>query len=71
MALEGGRRMSVELNVEILRETDKAFLIVVDAGKEYWIPKSQIDSDESNVDSEGDKGILVVTDWIAEEKGLV
>lgn len=62
--------MPVDLEVEILKETDKAFLIATD-GKEYWIPKSQTLPDESTVDSEGDKGTLSITDWIAEEKGLV
>lgn len=55
--------------VEAKRETDKALLCVFEGGREEWIPKSQID-DESKVRAEGDLGTLVVTKWIAEQKGL-
>lgn len=53
--------------------TDDA-LLLVDAGEdEYWIPKSQI-ALESGIqkDSEpGDKGELILPEWLAVEKGLV
>jgi len=39
-------------------------------GKEVWIPVSQID-DDSEVFEEGHEGKLVVSQWIAEQKGLV
>lgn len=53
---------------EIKRETNKAFLLVID-GEEHWIPKSQIaDPDEYEV---GDKNLTVsVSEWIAEQKEL-
>lgn len=54
--------------VNILRETDKAFLIELD-GEEYWIPMSQVadpeDYQEGDVDVE-----LSITEWIAGEKGI-
>jgi hypothetical protein len=50
------------------KETDKALLVEID-GDEHWIPKSQID-DDSEVYQEGDEGELVVSLWIAEQKGL-
>lgn len=54
---------------EVLRETEAALLIRID-GAEHWIPKSQI-SDDSEIWKQGDKGMLVVTEWIATQKGLV
>jgi hypothetical protein len=49
-------------------ETDAALLVDVD-GEETWFPKSHI-SEESEVQHEGDAGTLIVTRWIAEQKGL-
>ena len=53
------------------KETDKALLCVID-GEEHWIPKSQVD-DDSEVFNDGDNstGKLVVSEWIATQKGLV
>lgn len=51
------------------RETDKALLCIID-DEEHWIPKSQVD-DDSEVYAEGDEGKLVITEWIAEQKGLL
>lgn len=56
-------------NVVALRESDLALLCRVD-GQEVWIPKSQIHED-SDVRSVHDKGELIVSEWIATEKGLV
>lgn len=59
----------VHLDVEeVKRETDKAFLVVID-GEQVWIPKSQIDSPDDY--EEGDTNCTIsVTEWIANEKGL-
>lgn len=54
--------------VEVKRESDKALLILF-KDEEYWMPKSQI-RDESTVKKKGDKGQLVISAWIAGEKGL-
>lgn len=35
-----------------------------------WIPQSQV-TDDSEVWKPGDQGKLVITEWIAEQKGLV
>lgn len=60
------------LDVVCTMETEKAILVKIkDADEEqYWIPKSQID-DESEVYQENDEGKLVISAWIAEQKGLL
>lgn len=50
-------------------KSGEALLVAVD-GKEVWIPQSQID-DDSEVFEVGNRGELVVSQWIAEQKGLV
>ena len=52
------------------RATAKALLCDID-GRDYWIPKSQIIEAESEVNDQDDEGTLVMTQWIAEQKGLV
>ena len=52
-----------------IHETPKALLCVVD-GDEYWIPKGQIDA-ESDIHGEGDEGSLIISEWIALQKGLI
>ena len=55
-------------DVEIVRETDAAFLILVD-DEDHWIPKSQIADPERY--SEGDRHCTIsITEWIAEQKGI-
>lgn len=51
------------------KETTDALLCEFE-GKELWIPKSQI-TEESEVQGEGEEGMLVVTQWLAEKEGLV
>lgn len=55
-------------NVEVIRDSEKAMLIAY-KDEEYWIPRSQT-RDESTVKKKGDKGKLVISAWIAGEKGL-
>ena len=52
------------------RATDKALLCDIE-GTEYWIPKSQIIGVESEVNDRDDEGTLVITEWLAIQKGLV
>lgn len=54
-----------------VRETDKALLVHAE-GEELWIPKSQI-HDDSEVFDGGDnsEGLLVIPEWLAEDKGLL
>jgi hypothetical protein len=56
-------------DVECTVETDNAILVEIE-GEEHWIPKSQID-DASEVYGRGHEGTLIVTEWIATQKGLV
>lgn len=56
-------------DVVAVKGSGKAVLCRID-GAEHWIPQSQID-DESEVWKEGDEGMLVVTEWIATQKGLL
>ena len=65
-----GKSDLFDMAAEIKAETPKAWLLF-DGTKEAWVPKSQIESDsEITEDSEeGDEGELVVSDWIASEKG--
>jgi hypothetical protein len=56
-------------NVEATKETDAALLCVIE-GQKHWVPKSQID-DDSEVYKEGHTGKLIITQWLAEQKGLV
>lgn len=50
------------------RETDKAILVEIE-GEEFWIPKSQID-DDSEVYEKNQHGELVVSAWLAKQKGF-
>ncbi len=65
------REDCVELEVTdpVKRETEKALLVVVE-GEETWIPKGQI-HDDSEVYRQGHTGTLIVSLWIAEQRGLV
>jgi hypothetical protein len=60
---------TIEITEPVKRETEKALLVEI-GGEELWIPKSQI-HDDSEVYREGDTGKLVITEWIAREKGLL
>ena len=51
------------------KATEKALLCTID-GEDYWIPTSQI-HDDSEVYEEDHEGTLVVSEWIAKQKGLV
>lgn len=55
--------------VNVLGETDKAIRVKID-GKPFWVPKSQI-HDDSEVYQSGTTGTLIVTQWWAEQEGLV
>jgi hypothetical protein len=57
------------VNAVCTRDTDKAILVEID-GDEFWIPQSHVD-DDSEVYEEGQRGTLVISQWIAEQKGIV
>lgn len=55
-------------NAKCVHATEAAILVEID-GEQHWIPQSQVTSD-SEVWQMGDEGTLVITDFIAEQKGL-
>lgn len=61
----------------VIRESDRALLVRVPPipprkfHVEFWVPKSQIDKEESEVLKLGDQGFLVIPEWLAKEKGLL
>jgi hypothetical protein len=65
--------MHVTIEVEVKRISEKAWLIkatdVNNKPTETWIPKSQII--ETDCLAEGDKGYMVISDWIAKQKKFV
>jgi hypothetical protein len=55
--------------VEILKETERALLVAMDDGEEFWIPKACIADDEEY--EEGDMDVTIsVLEKFAREKGL-
>jgi hypothetical protein len=61
--------VDIDIETPVLSETAKAILVDVE-GEEVWIPKSMI-HDDSEVFRQGHTGTLIVSRWIAEQKGLV
>lgn len=60
--------MSYELACTVKRETDNAILVYDHATEEeIWFPLSQVDSIHRDKNGHGS---IVVTDWIAKQKGL-
>ena len=55
-------------DVTVVRETDLALLCDIE-GEEHWIPKSQI-HDDSEVYEDDTEGDLVISAWLAKQKGL-
>lgn len=51
-------------------EKSQGALLIHVKGKEYWIPAVQV-APMSEVTTAGDKGILVIKRWIAEQKGFI
>ena len=61
--------MSFEFSCEFVHETDSAILIKDPTDdSEYWIPLSQVD--EIHRDPKTQFGSIVMSDWIADQKGL-
>jgi hypothetical protein len=68
-------RETVEFeDVVVKAETPDALLCFIGdsmASTEVWIPKSQIDDDSEVYDEGSSGGTLIVSEWIAVEKGLI
>jgi hypothetical protein len=61
---------TVTVNVEeVLAESDKALLVLVD-GLECWIPKSLIDDDSECYSVRSGPGPLIIPLWFADREGL-
>lgn len=59
--------MSFTFHGHVEKDTDNAILFVChDTGTQEWFPLSQVE--EIHRDKEG-KGHIIVTDWIAKQKG--
>lgn len=54
--------------VTLGKETDKAILVTLEGGEEHWFPLSQIHEIHRSSDKGGDA--IVVSEWIAKQKGL-
>ena len=54
----------------VIAETEKAILCDFGDGVEHWIPQSQID-DSSEVWKLRDEGLLIISEWLAGQKGLI
>ena len=59
--------MSYTLECKFLKDTDAAVLVEDDNGEQHWIPLSQI---ERMVKRPNGYGHIVMSDWIAKQKGL-
>lgn len=64
-------------DVEVEAETQPGFTshgaikcLFPDQEESIWIPKSHVD-DRSEVYRSGDKGMIMISEWIAIQKGLV
>jgi hypothetical protein len=57
-------------NCVVMKETARALLVAVPGAAEHlWFPKGQI-RDSSECKNDGDRGKLVISEWIANQKGL-
>ena len=65
-----GRQEYVEIDLEILNETEKAFR-VTDGDVYCWIAKSVIQNYEDDSWEVGDTEMMVIPYWIAEDEGLI
>ena len=58
-------------NCEIIKETSKAILVESEnLDEETWIPQSQV-HDDSEIWKEGQKGDLIISEWMAKKIGLI
>lgn len=59
--------------VTVKHKTEKALLVVDGEGEEHWIPLSQIHDDSEIYDNakKGDRGKLVIPEWLAKKIGWV
>jgi len=63
------RKRMVEVEVEVKIERP-ASVLVTDGEVDVWIPKSLI-GETSDVQGEGDSGMLLIPEWKAKDAGLI
>jgi len=63
------RKECVEVTCECIHTTASSLKVQTDSGK-FWIPKKFVHPD-SDVQVEGDEGILICAEWVAKKEGLV
>ncbi len=56
-------------DVEVLQATDAALCCRV-AGREVWVPLAQVGIADQVVRKPGDRGTLIIPDWLARELHL-
>lgn len=55
----------------VLGETEKAFKVQLEDGRQVWLPKSQVAPDDADHMEVGDEGVTIpVTEWFAGKEGL-
>jgi hypothetical protein len=57
-------QLTIECNIE--HETERAVLIN-DGTQKIWLPKSVVEVDRA----EGDRAVVYVPEWLANERGLI
>jgi hypothetical protein len=55
--------------VRCIGETDKAVHVLFDDGEKAWIPKSHLRTGDNEIKEQDDQGLLVISTWLAREKG--
>lgn len=76
MANQYGDGPLAEVEIELINETDTAYLVRLDEDcEEVWLPKSQVVSVVSEVSDEMTGEVVMMTielpEWVAIDKGLV
>lgn len=63
----------VVFDCTVVKKTEKSMLIRLEDNRDEWIPLSQIDDNyDITADSaEGDEGEIGLTEWIADQRGLI
>lgn len=56
-------------DAKVIRETDKAILVILEDDREVWIPKSVIHDNSEVWSEQNGSGMLVVAAWWAERNG--
>lgn len=59
---------TIEVNVETIASTELALKVLDLNDKPVWVPKSQI---SDYMGEENDPETIFITEWLAEEKGLI